>query len=231
MTIPIFWQEPYLKECTAKVVRTEGDLVFLDRTIFFPGGGGQVPDTGKMGGLMPATGGKTPEGALCHIVPGNRFSPGQEVGLELDWERRHRIMRLHSAAHIVYFLFKEFDPEMTGTSGNVDERKDRSDYLFKRELDLSKILPEINGKAKELISKNLPIEIREEQREGFGVNPWTGAPESGKEAGTRRVWRLGSWEMECGGTHVKSTGEIGELKISKGKAPGGGRKRIEVELV
>jgi alanyl-tRNA synthetase len=231
ITKPLFWEDSYLKECNAIVTRVDGNRIYLDQTVFFYGGGGQVPDTGTING-MQARGSKDDDGEICHVVEGNSFKVGDSVAAKIDWDKRYRIMRLHSASHLLYFLLKELDPKMTGTSGEVDERKERSDYLFSFEIDLQTELPKISQRLNEVIEKGYEIRVSEKHREGFETNPWTNAPESGKEAGVRRVWKVELFpEMECGGTHPKNTREIGRVQVSKGKSPGKGRKRIEVELI
>jgi len=139
-------------------------------------------------------------------------------------------MRLHSAAHVVFFCFQaRFDPNCTASSGRVDKEKERSDYLFTKELTLD-VLKMVEGYANDTLARGLDVKIWFEDVEAREVDPWTGvtAPVG---AGLRRKWRIeGFPEMECGGTHVKNTSEVGRIVLKKGKNPRRGTKRIEVHL-
>ena len=144
------------------------------------------------------------------------FSPGQRVKGRIDWERRYRIMRLHSAAHLVFYAMKEVFGEecRPASSGLLDDEKDRSDYLFNAPIDRAKLV-EVEGRVNKLIASALPI-----------------AHGSSKEEPDRLLWRIEGYEpLACGGTHVRNTAEIGRLKVERGKKPGRGKERIEISLV
>jgi Ser-tRNA(Ala) deacylase AlaX len=230
MTEPLFWRDAYMKEFSAHILSIRDGALILDRTCFFPEGGGQVSDSGTLNGVRVTN--VCAEGdEILHLVEDlSCFKEGQEVRGVIDWEKRYKIMRLHSAAHVVFFCFRaKFDPDCTASSGRVDDEKERSDYLFAKEL-LPDVLKTIEDCANETIARGLDVKIWFEDAEAREVNPWTGAA-AHVEAGLRRKWRIESFpEMECGGTHVKNTSEIGRIILKKGKNPGRGRKRIEVYL-
>ncbi|MCJ7430651.1 hypothetical protein MUO83_05495 [Candidatus Bathyarchaeota archaeon] len=141
------------------------------------------------------------------------FSVGALVHGKIDWERRYKIMRLHSGAHIVYFLMQEVFGEdcKPASSGLLDEEKERSDYLFEEKLDEEK-LKLVEEIANQIIKK------------GYEIKTWS---ENGK-----RYWKMELFPaMKCGGTHVKDSSEIGEIKVKKGKKPGKGKERIEISLL
>ncbi len=214
MTKPLFWEDPYLKEAKAKIIKIDGNSVILDSTIFYPRGGGQVGDTGEIAGSRVKDTIKDKEsGEVIHILEGNpEWTEGQEVELKLDWDKRYKTMKLHSAAHIVYYIMGAVFGESCkiASSGIVDDRKDRQDYLWEGEFPKEK-LEIVTDRANKLIEKNVPIEMKED---------------NGK-----RTWIMEPFPpMPCGGTHVKNSGEIGKVKVSKGKKPGKGKIRINIEF-
>jgi len=226
----LFWKDAYMKDFSAQVLSIRDGGLVLDRTCFFPEGGGQVSDSGTLNGVRVIDV-RSDGDQILHLVEDlSYFKEGQEVHGVIDWERRYRIMRLHSASHVVFFCFQaKFDPDCTASSGRVDEEKDRSDYLFTKEL-TPEVLKTIEDYANETIARGINVKIWFEDVEAREVNPWTGtvAPTG---AGVRRKWKIeGFPEMECGGTHVNNTSEIGKIVLKKGKSPGRGRKRTEVYL-
>jgi alanyl-tRNA synthetase len=125
-------------------------------------------------------------------------------------------MRLHSAAHVVYYFMQEvFGVGCKPASpGVVNERKDASDYLFEEKLDKEK-LSLVEQKANEFISK------------GFEIRTWNDETDP-----STRNWEVHGYpKMHCGGTHPKSLSEIGKIRVERGKKPGAGKERIEITLV
>ena len=215
LTNLLFRGDPYLKEFDATIVRFGDNFVVLDRTCFFPRGGGQVGDTGVLSGVRVLD--TLNEGEeVRHILEGrNKFLPGQPVHGVIDWDRRYRIMRLHSASHLVYYSMKEtFGLKcVPASSGLLDDVKDRSDYLFDSPLDRVK-LAEVEERVNRLINEGIPITHGQESD------------------GERLLWRVALFPpMECGGTHVRNTAEIGQIAIKRGSKPGRGKERIELTLV
>ena len=244
----LYWKDPYLKEFDATVVRVLPEIgaFSLDKTLFFPEGGGQVSDLGTVNGvpLAHVSKNRDDEKEILHFVGPEaigKFSAGQQVRGVLDWEKRYRTMRLHSAAHIVFFLFRRFDVACLASSGKVDWEKDRGDYDFSEGKELTpEVLEQITVEANRVASLGLPIKVWFEESSGHEYNPWTG-DKTDTPAGLRKKWQLqipkddpslaGLDEiMECGGTHVRNTSEIGKVRVAKGKAPGRGLKRVEIFL-
>lgn len=214
MTKKLFWENPYQIEFDATVTKVNGNSVVLDATCFYPRGGGQVGDTGYINGMRVVDTQAGEETDIVHILETKpSFGVGTLVHGKIDWERRYRIMRLHSAAHIVYYLMQEVFGEecKPASSGLLDEEKDRSDYLFEEKLDKEK-LKVVEEKANQIIER------------GYEIKTWS---ENGK-----RYWKLELFPtMKCGGTHVKNASEIGKIKVKRGKKPGRGRERIEISLL
>jgi len=213
-TALLYWEDPYVKSFKARVVRVEGNRVALDRSCFYPRGGGQVGDTGFIENMKVVDTSKDDEGTVWHVLEKEcPFSESQEVSGVLDWDRRYRTMRLHSAAHIVYYMMErvyglECKP---ASSGIVDPLKDRSDYLFSQSIDKAK-LKELEELSNRFVAENKPI------------TTWT------DEKGRRHWLTEGLPEMFCGGTHVKNTSEIGRVAVRRGSKPGAGKERIEITL-
>ncbi|MCX6776636.1 MAG: alanyl-tRNA editing protein [Candidatus Micrarchaeota archaeon] len=214
-TDALFWKDPYQKEFEAKVISSNGREVVLDRTCFFPQGGGQVGDTGFLNDARVVDTRKDAEYSVTHFLEReSAFKEGETVKGRIDWERRYRIMKLHSAAHIVYYLMIDVFGEncKLASSGIVNERKDITDYLtesFDRER-----LAVVERRANELIGS------------GGEIRTW-----SDESKPNYRYWEIDGFpKMPCGGTHPKRLEEIGEIVVQRGKKPGAGKERVEILL-
>ena len=195
----LYDDDPYIKSFQAKILNVQNNQVILDQTAFYPEGGGQVGDTGFIGRSRVVDTQKN-DGSALHILETKpNFKAGDTVECKIDWDRRYRIMRLHSAAHIMeYFLWKNIG-KIERLGSRVDEQKDRADYAY-------------NGRLPPEGLKKTEIEIHLNEE-----NPEI------------RIWRCGPMEMLCGGTHVKNTSEIGNIKLKR-KNPGRGTERVETIL-
>ena len=209
-----YFDDPYVKEFNGKVVSVDGTGVILEETFFFPQGGGQTGDSGTIGGARVVNV-VILNGNIVHALESAPpLKPGDEVKCVVDWEKRYRKMRLHSASHIVYYLMREVfgDACTIASSGLLDENKERSDYLFNEPLDKAK-LKEVEDKANALIAEGREIKTYRDAADPDIL--W---------------WESGSRKMQCCGTHPKNTGEIGRIALARGKKPGKGRERIEISL-
>jgi alanyl-tRNA synthetase len=210
-TRKLYHNNPYLRSFNAIVTKSVGNVLELDQTAFYPAGGGQVGDTGVIGGIRVVDTQKD-NGTIQHILEvSTNFTVGDKVEGEIDWNRRYLIMKLHSAAHIMeYFLWKHIGI-IDRLGSRVDEKKDRADYLYDGRLPSE----EIKNAEKDtnlFLAQNNVITIQPDP-----VNPEI------------KIWKCGPIEMPCGGTHVKNTTEIGTIKLKR-KNPGKGVERIETTL-
>jgi alanyl-tRNA synthetase len=210
----LYFDDPYVREFSTRVAAVDGNMVELEDTYFFPQSGGQTGDTGTIGGErvvnVVAEGGR-----ILHVMESvASLHVGDSVKCSIDWDRRYRKMRLHSASHIVYYLMREVFGEGCGiaSSGLLDENKERSDYLFSVPLDKAK-LKEVEDRANALIAEGHDIKAYRDPADPALL-----------------TWELGPWKMNCCGTHPKNTREIGRIKLTRGKKPGKGRERIEISL-
>lgn len=207
----MFWEGPYLKECVAKVESINGNEVRLSQSVFFAFSGGQESDSGTIGGIPVKEARKEKDGSITYVLESApTFAAGNEVHVKIDWEKRYRIMKLHTAAHIVWFLFEGKAGVKRLIGSNVTSEKSRIDYEFPESL--APLLPEVEKEANELISKG--AEIR--------AYPDPENPE-------KRWWEMGEWKCPCGGTHLKDLKEIGPIKLKR-KNLGKGKERIEITL-
>jgi len=211
----LFWEDPYNREFDATVLKTEANKVILDQTCFYARGGGQAADTGEIQGLRVVDVEGDEASDIAHVLERDApFGTGERVHGRIDWDRRYRIMRLHSAAHIVYYVMPKVFGEncKPASSGLLDDQKERADYLFTEKLDKEK-LKQVEEEANRIIA------------EGRTINTWT------DQDGDSRFWKMDPFpNMACGGTHVRNSREIGKITVERGKKPGKGKERIEISL-
>lgn len=210
MTIKLYDSNHYLREFDAKVLSINDNLVELDQTAFYAESGGQHGDTGTLNGEPVVYTKYDENNRLVHIMenqPG--FKVGDTVHGVIHWNRRYRIMKLHSASHMMeYYLWKHFG-YMKRTGSNVDDKKDRADYEHDGRLD-PEILKQVEAETNKFLLEAHSVTITMDD-EGI------------------RTWTCGPVEMHCAGTHVKNTSEIGEIKLKR-KNPGRGEERVETSL-
>jgi alanyl-tRNA synthetase len=206
----LFWENPYLTECKAKVLRVTGNEVVLDRTVFYAFSGGQASDAGTINGIPVQEARKAGDEIVYVLDSPATFGESDEVTIKIDWDKRYKLMKLHAASHIIYFLVEEKSGLKKIIGSNVTEDKGRLDYEYPETI--ATMLPEIEAKANEVFNQDSEIKI---------------FPDS--EDPNKRWWECGSWKVPCGGTHVRSTKEIGSVRLKR-KNIGSGKERIEIYL-
>ena len=236
MTEELFREDSYLKSCTGTVTAVDDRGVQLDQTVFYPMGGGQPGDTGA---LVLADGARfavtntfkdRDTGEHIHALEEAATAPslGDVVTAELDWDRRYRLMRMHSALHL---LCATIDGGVTG--GQIGEEKSRLDFdLPDTNLDKEAIAQHLN----DLVGQAQPMSHRWITDEEMAANEdlvrtMSVKPPSG--AGKVRLMEIaGGVDLQpCGGTHVANTSEIGELRVGKIENKGKHNRRVNVHLV
>jgi misacylated tRNA(Ala) deacylase len=218
----LFRDDPYLKSCEATVVAVNGNAVELDRTVFYPMGGGQAGDTGKLGSWRVLDTRKGADAVLHMLEPGAAPQAGMKVQVELDWERRHRLMRLHTAMHLLCAVVKA-----PVTGGRIAADKAHLDF----DIEMEKLVKEeIEARLNELISssietKALWISDAELDAQPALVKTMSVAPPRGE--GRVRLLEIPGVDLQaCGGTHVRNTGEIGKLSVARIRSEGKRNKRV-----
>ena len=231
----LYLRDAYLREMTATVVATngEGKRVALDRTVFYATGGGQPHDTGSLAG-HPVTAVKKEGDLVWHTLGGDGPLPaaGDEVSGEIDWERRHALMRTHTALHVLCgVIWNEYGKAVTG--GNMEPLSARMDFEFDP---LPPSFGEtIEKRVKEELAAARPIEVAFLPREVALADPdlirtkVNLVPESVKEI--RVVDIVGLDKQADGGTHVRSTDEVGRFRVVKTESKGKANKRIRIEVL
>ncbi|MBW2985980.1 alanyl-tRNA editing protein [Candidatus Woesearchaeota archaeon] len=233
MTELIYMTDCYAKEVDATVVKVDGKFVVLDKTIFYPQGGGQQTDTGKLvkdGQEYAVVFAKKVGPDVSHEVDKEGLKEGDAVHCVLDWDKRHMLMRMHTAAHILSEIFhKETGALITGNQLKVD--KSRIDFSLEN-FDREKI-NEYVVKANEIVNQDLPIKIyalpREEAMKIPSVTKLANVlPPAVKEL---RIVEIVGFDVQAdGGTHVNSTKEVGEIEVVSAENKGKNNRRVYFTL-
>ncbi len=208
----IFWDDPYLTEIEAEVKTVNANVITLDRTIAYAFAGGQQTDFGTIGGYEVIEARKDGKEIYYTITHEHSLRVGDAAVIKIDWEKRYRIMKLHFAAELVLELvYQNFGhPEKIGA--NITFEKARVDFFWIG--NISECFPFLYERLNELISSNLEIESNYSDKEN-----------------ERRYWEIkGFARVECGGTHIRRTAEIGNLNLKRVNI-GGGKERIEIFLL
>lgn len=237
MTDLLYLRDAELRCFDATVVSAEGAAVVLDRTAFYVTGGGQPHDTGRLrwdGGEAGVVDVRKDRdtGAAVHLLDADPPPVGTAVRGEIDWERRHALMRTHTALHVLCgVIWNEWGKAVTG--GNMEPLAARMDFEFDP-------LPEgFGARVEELVNAELaadrPIRVEFLPRGTAVVDAdlirtkVNLIPESVAEI--RVVDIVGLDKQADGGTHVRSTGEVGRIRVVKTESKGKGNKRIRLEVV
>lgn len=209
MTERLFEMDPYLSEFTATVLKVEGDWVTLDRTAFYPGGGGQEKDHGTLDGLeVRDLRGKED---IAHQVPGNTFSAGQKVTGRLDWYRRFLLMRAHTGEHLLFSaLSKRTEMELVKISLGLE----RKGLIVKGALDWE-VVREAVREVNSIVAAGAPVRCELVDRDSLGE----GGPRVKLDriaAQKVRVVSIGEHDQAaCAGVHLHDASEIGMLLVTK----------------
>jgi len=230
MTQELFRQDAYRKECEATVTAVSADGIVLDRTVFYPLGGGQAGDSGELAladgrtlRIADTRKGKDAEGRptaeIVHVPGADQadllaaLKPGDGVVARIDWERRHRLMRLHTTTHLLCHLVPQL---VNGCSITPDYA--RLDFAMTDPLDRDALTAGIAG----LVAAGHPVAVGSITDEELDANPAlvkSMSVQPPRGSGRIRTIRIGGDApvdfQPCGGTHVASTGEIGAVVVTK----------------
>ncbi|MDN5358740.1 MAG: alanyl-tRNA synthetase [Candidatus Diapherotrites archaeon] len=228
-TYPLYYDDVEMMEFEARVLKVIGDWVILDKTAFYPEGGGQDADTGELNGVPVVDVRKTESGVILHLVKdGSRFREGETVIGKINETRRRRHMRHHTTAHLILAAARRVLGKHVWQAGaHKSEDIAHIDLThYKRITDEE--LREIERLANEYVMKNIPVKTywmgRTEAEQKFGVILYQGGAVPGK---VLRIVEIDGTDAEaCGGTHVKRTGDIGLIKIVKRESVADGVERI-----
>jgi misacylated tRNA(Ala) deacylase len=231
----LFHTDSYLREFHARVTAVQEKRIALDKTAFYPTGGGQPCDRG----LLSANGRQWPVGnvkkegeEIWHEIEGEPPAVGVEVTGQLDWERRYALMRTHTALHMLAgVIWRDYGALVTG--GNMEPLRARMDFEFERMR--RELVEEIEGKVNAEIAAARPINVKILPREeAFAIPDLIRTkinllPEGIPQV---RVVDIVGLDLQAdGGTHVANTREVGRIKISDYKSKGKINKRLEIQVV
>ena len=218
----LFREDPYLRACEATIVSVHEGAVELDRTVFYPLGGGQAGDTGKLGGWRVIDTRKGADTVLHILEPGAAPQPGMKVEIEIDWERRYRLMRYHTALHLLGSIVKA-----PVTGGRINDDKAHLDF----DIEMEKLIKdEIEQRLNELSTSSVDTKIMwitdaELDARPDLVRTMSVAPPRGE--GRVRLLEIPGVDLQaCGGTHVKNTAEVGKLSVARIRSEGKRNKRV-----
>jgi misacylated tRNA(Ala) deacylase len=235
VTEEICSSDAYARSCEATVVAVSDDGVVLDRTVFYARGGGQPGDTGVLrweGGQARVADTVKQAGEVLHVIEGSGPSTGARVVAEIDWERRHALMRTHTALHALSgIVFRDYGAKVTG--GNMEPGVARMDF------ELASISQEFGREVEE----KLNAALAEDHPVRVSFLPRAEALEDADLIRTKvslipehvdpiRVIDIEGLDKQAdGGTHVRSTAEVGRVRVAKTESKGKGFKRMRIELV
>lgn len=230
-TETLFREDSYLKECDATVLQARGNAVVLDRTVFYPMGGGQPGDSGTMNwsdgsaAIVDTRYGE--DGNIEHILADGSDVPriGASVTATLDWERRYRHMRMHTGLHLLGSVLR-----YGVTGGNISEQKSRLDFDMEESIDKDLVDEQLRAlvDGSHVVScqwiTDAELEAQPELVRTMSVQPPKGA-------GKVRLLNIEGVDLQpCGGTHLKNTAEVGRIHVAKVEKKGKHNRRVYIEL-
>ncbi|HSD37483.1 MAG TPA: alanyl-tRNA editing protein [Rhodocyclaceae bacterium] len=213
MTRKVFWDDPYRTTLDTRVTSVHGDVVTVAETIFYALSGGQESDAGTIAGLAVLQARKDAHEIFYTLPATHGLAVNDAVKIEIDWARRYRLMRLHFAAELVLELtckaLANDDKIVEKIGAHISQDKARIDFDWPE--NISPLFPQLTTEAQTIIDADTLI------TSAFS-----------DEANERRYWEVaGLTRVPCGGTHLKRTGEVGQLSLKR-KNVGRGKERIEI---
>jgi misacylated tRNA(Ala) deacylase len=226
----VFRDDAYARSCEAQITAVDGRGIRLDRTVFYPMGGGQPGDTGVLrlaSGHGIAIVDTIKGGLLDEVIhlpaPGSALpEPGEELVAEIDWERRHRLMRMHTCLHL---LCSVVPGAVTG--GQVSDGRGRLDFdVPGSSLDKEAIASRLNA----LIAEERPVGPRWITDHELAAQPElvrTMSVKPPRGTGRVRLMEISGVDLQpCGGTHIRNTAEIGPVIVAKIENKGRQNRRV-----
>jgi len=206
-----FWEDPYLTELRTIITSVVDDKITLRETIAYAFSGGQMSDSGFINEYEIKEANKINSEIFYTIDSNHNFKAGDNVTVTIDWEKRYKIMRLHFAAEVILELINQnFNrPEKFGA--NITDKKARLDFIWDR--NISETFPFLYTEMERIVNADLPIisDFQDSENE-------------------IRYWEIvGFGKVNCGGTHIKSTKEIGNTMLKR-VTQGKNKERIEIYL-
>lgn len=237
MSDNICYRDAYARSTDGVVIAVDGDAgaVLLDRTVFYPGGGGQPADTGWLhgssGGSWRVSGARKRDDDIWHAIEGELPADDTQVSAELDWDRRYALMRTHSALHVLCgVIWRDHGASVTG--GNMEPLSGRMDFEF--ETMRGELVADIERRVNEEVAADREIRVNVLPREeAFRIPDLIRTkinllPEGIEEVRTIEI--VGLDLQADGGTHVARTSEIGRVRVTGYESKGRINKRIRIAV-
>ena len=231
MTEALFREDSYLRECQATVIAAGPEGIILDQTVFYPMGGGQPGDIGAItwesGSVAVSDTRYGDAGAIRHLTEADAILPaaGTVVTASLDWDRRYLHMRMHTALHLLGSVL-----QYGVTGGNISAAKSRLDFDMEDTVDKEQVTADIQA----LVAADHPLTCRWISDEELDAQPElvrTMSVKPPKGAGKVRLLEIEGVDLQpCGGTHLKSTGEVGQVRVGKVEKKGRRNRRVSILL-
>ena len=211
MTRKIFWENPYQTELDTTINSVNGNQITVNSTIFFAFSGGQESDTGSIAGFQVLEARKEGKEIVYSLPEDHGLQAGDRVRMQIDWERRYRLMRLHFAAELVLELVYRLLAHVEKAGAHISIDKARIDFLWSDNISVH--FPDLLSEAQSLIDADREIVSAFED-----------------EANERRYWEVAGFaRVPCGGTHLRRTGEVGRIDLRRVNV-GRGKERIEIRV-
>ena len=234
MTEQLAARDAYLRRTDATVVAVTDEGVVLDRTVFYPRGGGQPGDRGTLsweGGRAEVADTFSRSGEVIHAVEGDPPPVGARVAAAIDWERRHLLMRTHTALHVLSAIVWR-DDRAKVTGGNMEPGTARMDFeLESISVDFGR---EVEGRLNDALAEDHPVEVQFVSRAEALADPdliRTKVNLIPEHVDPIRVIDIAGLDRQAdGGTHVANTTEVGPVRVVKTESKGRGNKRMRIEL-
>ena len=230
MTKKLYWEQPYSRDFTAKIAGSNGTQVELDQTLFYPRGGGVSCDTGVLGGVKVVETSKEGDKILHTLESPANFAIGQMVTGKVDWDRRHRLMRMHTAGHLLSALFYS-GAKCLITGNQIDVDRSRMDFSLEV-FDRSQIESFVK-EANKLITDDAPVKSYFlERSEALKIPDMVKLAEAAPpvEAQLRIVEIAGIDRQADGGLHVAHLNEIGKIELLKLENKGKTNRRLYYDV-
>lgn len=230
MTEQLFRDDAYLRDCTATVTTVTDNAVSLDRTVFYPMGGGQPGDTGRIewdGVAIDVVDTRYGDGTILHLIADGATPPpvGTTVTASIDWDRRYRHMRMHTGLHLLGSVL-----QYGVTGGNIGAEKSRLDFDMQDTVDKESVTEALQA----LVAANHQVGSSWITDEELAAQPElvrTMSVQPPKGAGKVRLLEIEGVDLQpCGGTHLKSTSEVGQIRVSKVEKKGKHNRRVSIVL-
>ncbi|MFK8012235.1 MAG: hypothetical protein AB8B80_09360 [Marinicellaceae bacterium] len=212
MTVKLFWKNPYQAELSTSISAVDGSVIKLHETIFFAFSGGQESDYGRIANIPVKEARKVGHEIEYTLAKKCDLTVGDKVTVNIDWQRRYQLMRLHFAAELILEIMYAQLKGSEKIGAHIAQDKARIDFLWHE--NINPLLPNILKQAEAIIQSDVAIIKDYSDKEN-----------------QLRFWQIpGFAKVPCGGTHIKSTGEVGCLRLKR-KNIGKNKERVEIYLV